>query len=106
MIVLHETSGVTGLFHKAATLFVAAALFMMPVLANACASTLVCDEFGARSLPLSEEEEVKHACTVGFHLLLGLGTPELRDQAPAPPDERIEAATHGEVAVPPPRPQA
>lgn len=103
MKVSKEPVGAGHLLNKVASVFVALALLMMPLIVNTCGQNTVCDEFGTRSFPVSEEEEVKHACTVGFQLLTEPKTPGADDQGPIPSDDRIEAALHGEVAVPPPK---
>ncbi len=106
MTVLHATTKARDLLTAAATLTVAVALFIMPVLVNVCGATVVCDEMGTRTVPISEEEEVKHACTIGFLLIDHATAPHVATGTPIPHDERIEASVHGEVAVPPPKAMA
>lgn len=82
---------------------VAFALWMMPQMLNARNMASVCDEYGTRPLPISEEEEVKHACAP-FSASFDHETATDRGaQDPPPADERVEVAIHGDVAVPPPK---
>ncbi len=62
------------------------------------------NDIGAAPTPITQEEEVKHACiTFSFPLVL---PPMVADDDAGNmpcPDERIEVATHGDVASPPPK---
>lgn len=92
-----------GLATKCFALFVAFALWMMPQMLNARNMATVCDEFGARPLPVTEEEEIKHAYAPFAWNGASNDAAERRDEDPPPADERVEVAVHGDVAVPPPK---
>lgn len=100
---VHPTHLVHALLIRCCALILAGSMVWMPYLLNTYGLNQVCDEMGSRTMPISEEEEVKHACTTGFLLLDHSTLPHVATGTPIPYDERIEAAVHGEVAVPPPK---
>ena len=62
------------------------------------------NDIGAAPSPITQEEEVKHACAPVA--LPCTSTPMVADDDDGDmpcPDERIEVATHGDVASPPPK---
>lgn len=84
--------------------FLGALLAMMPLMANSRTLILLMADQGAMPAPITEEEEVKHACSINWHplchatddhLLEGLSAPRIED-----PYNEVE---HFEVDVPPPK---
>lgn len=78
-------------------------LLMLPLMSNSRSVMVLLDEQGTVPIPMAEEEELKHACSITCfdlkdplddHLLEGLRKPVVED-----PYLEVE---HGEVAVPPP----
>jgi hypothetical protein len=85
-------------------LSMAVLLMMLPLMSNSRSVIQLLDEQGAVPIPMAEEEEVKHACSITCfelhdplddHLLEGLRKPPMEDP--------YLAVEHFEVAVPPPK---
>jgi hypothetical protein len=92
-----------ALLLRCCAVLLAGSMFAMPFMLNKCGLNRVCDEMGSRTVPVSEEEEVKHACAIGYLLIDRAYLAHVETVTPIPYDERIEATVHGEVAVPPPK---
>jgi hypothetical protein len=79
-------------------------LFLMPQIMNTRSLMLLCDEYGTVPSPLTEEEEVKHACSLQWSTLV-YSTDDHSSQWRHVPEiaDPFTEVEHREVDVPPPK---
>ena len=76
---------------------------MLPLMANSRTLIMVMNDCGTMPAPITEEEEVKHACSISWHSLLHASADHLLQGLCAPAEDPYNEVDHGEVAVPPPK---
>ncbi len=79
-------------------------LVMMPLMTNSRTVVQLMNECGSVPAPLAEEEEVKHACAIGWHTALHTSADHaLQALSGLALEDPYNEVDHGEVAVPPPK---
>lgn len=85
-------------------LFLGGLLVMLPLMVNSRTVVQTLIECGTAPLPITEEEEVKHSCSINWHQSLYAATDLLSQGTTVPAlEDRYNEVDHGEVAVPPPK---
>ena len=84
-------------------LLLGASLFVLPLALNSRSLIVIMDECGSVPIPLAEEEEVKHACSIGWSSIDHGYDDGAQDRDVPVIDDPYNEVEHGEVAVPPPK---
>ena len=84
-------------------LLLGASLFVMPLALNSRSLIVIMDECGTVPAPMAEEEEVKHAYSIGWTSIEYGHDEGAQDKDVPVIDDPYSEVEHGEVAVPPPK---
>lgn len=103
-MVMTRTPHVRGTLLRILSAVLAVWLVVMPQIMFSRSMVSFYNDIGATPSPITEEEEVKHSCAP-LALPCAPAPMVADDDARDMPslDERIEVATHGDVASPPPK---
>ncbi len=84
-------------------LFMCVLLAMMPLMSNSRSLLLLMDDYGTAPAPITEEEEVKHACSINWCSVLSTDFDQHKPLLGPPIEDPYSEVEHGEVDVPPPK---
>ncbi len=84
-------------------LFMSALLAWMPLMANSRSLILLMDDYGTAPAPITEEEEVKHACSINWCTVVSTDFDQHMPLLGPSIEDPYNEVEHFEVDVPPPK---